>query len=83
MSFNWTSDLITNEASEFVSIQWYGMLKAPLTEDFTFILSGDDGFRFYLNEELVIDRWDSCCDDMLYNIPLVKDTFYDIILQYK
>jgi hypothetical protein len=49
MNFNWTDSLITAEAGYFVSAHWYGKLLAPATEDFTFILNGNDGFRFYLD----------------------------------
>jgi len=49
LNFNWGTDLLTNEASDFVSVHWFGKIRAPYTEEYTFILSGDDGFRMYLN----------------------------------
>lgn len=48
LSFNWSDSLVTPEAGDYVSVHWYGKLLAPYSEDFTFILQGDDGFRFYL-----------------------------------
>jgi len=83
MNLRWNEGLLTKEASDFVSIHWYGKILAPLTEDFTFILRGDDGFKFYFDNELLIDRWDSCCDDMLLTLRLVQGTFYDIRIEYK
>lgn len=71
MSFDWQTDLVSKEAADFVSIHWYGKLLAPTTEDFTFIFRGDDGFRFYFDTVLLIDRWDSCCDDMQVTLRLV------------
>jgi hypothetical protein len=62
INFDKSDGLITNESGDFVSIHWYGKLLAPATEDFTFILNGDDGFRFYLQGILLVDRWNSCCD---------------------
>jgi hypothetical protein len=49
LNFNWTDELITAEAGYFVSAHWYGKLLSPTTEDFTFILNGNDGFRFFLD----------------------------------
>jgi hypothetical protein len=63
LDFDWQEGLVTKEASDFVSVHWYGKLQAPLTEDFTFIIKADDGVRFYFEHQLVIDRWDFCCDD--------------------
>ena len=83
LDYDWGDNLITQEAGDFVSIHWYGKLKAPYTEDVTFIFSGDDGFRFYFEQELVIDRWNSCCDEMRIRLSLVQDTFYDFVLEFR
>jgi beta-glucosidase len=90
LAFDWSDDLVTKQASDFTSIHWYGKLKIPDTldmstasEDFTFIINGDDGFRFYFEEELVIDRWDYCCDEMMVTLFLNKDSFYDIRFEFK
>lgn len=81
--FQWGENLVTPEAGDFVSIHWFGKLLAPHSEDFTFKLSGDDGFRMYLEGVLVIDRWDTCCDDMTLTIALTKDKFYDLEIHFK
>jgi hypothetical protein len=83
LDFDWGQDLITNEAGDFVSAHWYGKIRAPVTEEFTFIFNGDDGFRFYFETELLVDRWDTCCDEMQVRLNLVKDQFYDVIFEYK
>jgi hypothetical protein len=46
-------------------------------------LNGDDGFRLYIDKVLLIDRWNTCCDEMQVTIPLVEGSFYDIVLEYK
>lgn len=74
---------MTPEAGDFVSVHWYGKLLAPFSEDFTFLFSGDDGFRFYLEGVLLIDRWDSCCDDMTANVPLTQGRYYDFVVEYR
>jgi len=77
LSYNWGVEPITYEAGDFVSIHWYGKLCPPYSEDYTLILSGDDGFRFYFNNQLTIDRWDTCCDEMTVRLSLKANTFYD------
>jgi len=83
LDFNWGQDLITKEAADFVSAHWYGKIRAPATEEFTLILNGDDGFRFYFETKLLVDRWDTCCDEMQVRLNLIKDQFYDVIFEYK
>jgi len=51
-----------------------------VTEEVTFILNGDDGFKFYFEGELLIDRWDSCCAQMLASYQLTQGKFYDVVL---
>lgn len=83
LEYDWGVGLVTEEAGDFVSIHWYGKLRAPHSEDYTFVLSGDDGFRFYFDNELLIDRWDTCCDDMTIRVTMVQDTFYDFVLEFR
>ena len=75
--------MITEEAGDFISIHWYGKLKAPYSEDFIFILNGDDGFRLFLDNQLLIDRWDTCCDEVSVQISLTQDTFYDLVIEFR
>ena len=46
-------------------------------------MNGDDGFRFYMEGELVVDRWDTCCDEVSFNVELTQNEFYDIVIEYK
>ena len=78
LSFNFSDGLVTKEAADFTSIHWYGKLLAPHSEDFTFIFNGDDGFRFYLDHILLVDRWETCCDELQIAITLIEGQFYDI-----
>lgn len=66
-----------------MSAHWYGKLLSPASEPFTFTLNGDEGFRLYLEGNLLIDRWDTCCDEMTATVQLIEGTFYDFVLQYR
>jgi hypothetical protein len=83
LNFDWGTDLLTPEAADFVSIRWYGKIRAPYTEEFTFIASGDDGIRIYMDGNLMADRWDTCCDDVSFSLNFTQDEFYDTIIEYK
>ena len=78
IDFDWGLGLITNDVANFVSIRWSGMVFSPSTEEYTFILRADDGVRLYFQGVLVIDRWESCCDDITVTLPLVQGSFYDL-----
>lgn len=42
---------------DFYSARWTGKLKAPETGTFKIGIKGNDGYRVYINGELVIDNW--------------------------
>ncbi|WP_439506512.1 glycoside hydrolase family 3 C-terminal domain-containing protein [Sediminibacterium sp.] len=44
--------------SDHYSIRYSGYLKAPNTGKFALALEGNDGFRLYLNNKLLINQWD-------------------------
>lgn len=83
LDFNWGTGLLTNEAADFASVHWWGQIRAPYSEEFTFLISADDGVRMYIAGKLVVDRWDSCCDDVSYSMNLTQDEFYDTRIEYK
>ncbi len=42
---------------DFYSVRWTGKLISPETGDFKIGLKGDDGYRLYINGNLLIDNW--------------------------
>ncbi|MCD6596521.1 MAG: glycoside hydrolase family 3 C-terminal domain-containing protein [Bacteroidales bacterium] len=58
VDFHWT--LFAPEPTlkpDWYSVQWRGTLISPKTGNFKIGLEGNDGFRLYLNDELLIDPW--------------------------
>lgn len=59
ISFSWTLFSPDKEKInyDFYSARWTGTLTAPETGDFEIGIKGNDGYRLYLNDELIIDNW--------------------------
>jgi len=53
------------------SVRWTGELTAPASGEFEIGIEGNDGFRLYLNDELIIDVWSK----QSYRKELVKYNF--------
>lgn len=52
------ADLIgSGDDSQFVLASFTGELEVSKEEAYTFYMTGDDGFRLYIDDELVIDFW--------------------------
>ena len=83
LDFNWGTGLLTAEAADFVSVHWWGKIRAPYSEEFTFLVSADDGVRVTVDGKLVVDRWDSCCEDVSFSMNLTQYAFYDTLIEYK
>ncbi len=43
--------------TNFYSARWQGTIHSPRTGHFNIGLEGDDGFRLYINNKLLIDNW--------------------------
>ncbi len=42
---------------DYFSVRWTGELVAPETGTFDIGIKGDDGYRLFINDELIIDNW--------------------------
>jgi beta-glucosidase len=85
INFHWTlfgpDEQIGNS---FYSARWKGEILAPHTGKTKIGLDGNDGFRLYINNQLVIDRWEK----QTYRTELVefsfeKDKLYPIHIEFK
>jgi beta-glucosidase len=68
---------------DWFSVRWTGRLKAPKSGVFNFGIEGNDGYRLYLDGELIIDNWQK----QSYNTILKPFSFeegkvYDIKLEF-
>jgi beta-glucosidase len=83
--FQWT--LFSPDPSkinyDFFSARWTGEIKSPVTGNFKIGIDGNDGYRLFINNKLIIDNWKK----QSYSTKLIdhyfeKDKPYDIRIEY-
>ncbi|WP_211480947.1 glycoside hydrolase family 3 C-terminal domain-containing protein [Arcticibacter eurypsychrophilus] len=58
INYSWVGGTeIKDVSKDKFSVRWTGILRSNETSDYDFTLGGDDGYRMYINDELVIDDW--------------------------
>ena len=65
------------------SIRYTGQLKTQTAGTYEFVTSSDDGVRLWVNDELIIDDWNSRAELLnTAEIKLEADRLYDFKLEY-
>ncbi len=57
VNFDKPGDVPAGLGFENVSARWTGLMKVEKTGTYDFTVSGDDGYRLWVNQKLVIDQW--------------------------
>ena len=52
-----TSAPVAGIPADNFSVRWEGIVNTPLSGNYTFSMSVDDGARLWINNQLVIDKW--------------------------
>lgn len=84
VNFGWTLFPPNNVLPlDFYSVRWTGTLQGPSTGMYKIGLDGNDGYRLYINNKLVIDNWQK----QTYSTKLAAYTFikgkqYDIRVEF-
>ncbi|WP_423126977.1 glycoside hydrolase family 3 N-terminal domain-containing protein [Gaoshiqia sp. Z1-71] len=68
---------------DFYSVRWTGKLKAPASGNYKIGIDGNDGYRLYLNDKLLIDNWQKLSKQtILADFSFEKDKEYNIRIEY-
>jgi len=80
IDFNWSSGTPdTRIPNNYFSVIWTGRIIPKFSERYTFYLTGDDGFRFWVERKLVVDGWEEQpATEYDGSIDLVAGKKYDI-----
>lgn len=67
-----------------VTVRWTGQIQPEYTEDYTFSMIGDNGFRLWVDDELIIDHWVNDWENEQVSEPisLKANQKYDIKIEF-
>lgn len=58
INYSWTGGTsIEGISKEHYSVRWSGIIAPSETAEYEFVAGGDDGYRMYINDELVVNEW--------------------------
>lgn len=85
LDFHWT--LFSPDPSlpnDFYSVRWTGQIRSPKSGKYKIGLEGNDGFRLYINNQLMIDQWDKqSFHSKLVDMYFEKERDYAIRIEFK
>ncbi len=55
--FHWVHPIHEGFPTDFFSVRWTGKIKVTESGQYKFMVSGDDGFRLFIDDQLLIDQW--------------------------
>ncbi len=84
IDFDWTFlPPAPNVPNQDISVRWTGRILAQYSETYTFYTYSDDGVRLYVDDQLLIDHWESTGLELnTATIALQAGTYYSIRLEY-
>ncbi len=80
---NWNTRPVEGLGETDFSIRWTGTLTPAKSGTFTLALTGDDGYRLYVNEKLMLENWsDHASETRKIETELNAGTAYDIKIEF-
>jgi beta-glucosidase len=81
---NWqTGEKIVGLAATEFSIRWTGALTPTVSDEYTFAVRGDDGYRLWIDDKQLIDNWTQhAAETRKAKIKLEAGRAYKIRLEY-
>ncbi|MBA4494315.1 FIMAH domain-containing protein [Paenactinomyces guangxiensis] len=69
---------------EYNTVRWTGQIEPEYSEEYTFSMIGDNGFRLWINNQLIIDHWVDDWDKEQIGKPITLEAGkkYDIKVEY-
>jgi beta-glucosidase len=84
LNFHWTLyPPDTSLRNDHYAVRWTGRLRPLKSGNFRIGLEGNDGFRLYINDSLLVDQWDKqSFHTRLAAYPFNKDHEYNIRVEF-
>ncbi|UPK72247.1 glycoside hydrolase family 3 C-terminal domain-containing protein [Chitinophaga filiformis] len=65
------------------SARYTTLLSAPKSETMNFEIEGDDGYRLYINDKMIVDAWQrNRWGARQFLLPVKKDSTYKIVIEF-
>ena len=65
------------------SVRWTGFVKANYTEAYTYYTNCDSGVRLFVDQQLLVDQWNSAGQEYSGTIVHSSTVVYDVKLEYQ
>ena len=84
IDFHWTLyPPHSSLSADQYAVRWTGQLRSPVSGKYAIGLDGNDGYRLYINNQLVIDQWrKQSYHTSLVNYVFNKDSVYDLRIEF-
>jgi hypothetical protein len=83
IDFNWTNGTSPDLSNGLYTVRWTGQVQPQFSETYFFAVASDDGCRLWVNDQLLINKWQSQGLTTWTNaIALQAGTRYDLKLEY-
>jgi beta-glucosidase len=83
VNYSWTKSPVQDIPKDNFSVRWTGLIKSPKTGDSEFVVRGDDGYRLYIDNKLVLDKWqDHAAVSETVLVKLEANKVYAVKLEY-
>lgn len=84
INFHWTLFPPAEKLNlDFYSVRWTGKLKAPQSGTFNIGLDGNEGYKLYINNKLIVDKWQKqTYATTLATYKFEKYKLYDIKVEF-
>jgi Protein of unknown function (DUF1800)/PA14 domain/CHRD domain len=83
IDFNWTNGTSPNLSNGLYTVRWTGQVQPQFSETYFFDVNSDDGCRLWVNDQLLVDKWQGQgATDWTNAIALQAGARYNLKLEY-
>ena len=84
VNFDWAaSSPDASVQADTFSVRWTGRVQAEFSENYTFYVRADDGFRLWVDNQLIVSNWmNTSAVELSGQIALAAGQWYDLKLEY-
>ena len=76
-----SGQLITKAASTYVSLKLTGLVRSPVTESLSILVTGR--VRVYWQGKAMLDAWDTCCQEHSFTVLVSQGEYYSLKLEWR